>query len=35
MFIEHFGWLGSQKIAVNKEKVFALISMVIALILIY
>ena len=34
MVIEHFGWLGSQRTRVNKEKVFAVISMIIALILI-
>jgi len=35
MVIEHFGWLGSQRTRVNKEKVFAVISMIIALILIH
>lgn len=34
MVIEHFGWLGSIKAKINKEKIFALISMVISLILI-
>ncbi|KAB2331397.1 MULTISPECIES: DMT family transporter [Bacillaceae] len=34
MIIEHFGWLGSKKNRINKEKVFAVISMIIALILI-
>lgn len=34
MIIEHFGWLGSKKTGINKEKVFAVISMIIALILI-
>lgn len=34
MVIEHFGWLGSKKTRINKEKVFAVISMIIALILI-
>lgn len=34
MVIEHFGWLGSKKTRVNKEKIFAVISMIIALILI-
>ncbi|CCU56854.1 DMT family transporter [Bacillus subtilis] len=34
MIIEHFGWLGSKKTRVNKEKIFAVISMIIALILI-
>ena len=34
MFIEHFGWLGSKKKRINKEKIFAVISMIIALILI-
>ena len=34
MVIEHFGWLGSKKIRINKEKIFAVISMIIALILI-
>lgn len=35
MVVEHFGWLGIEKTKVNKEKVFAVIAMVIALILIY
>jgi bacterial/archaeal transporter family-2 protein len=34
MVIEHFGWLGSKKTRMNKEKIFAVISMIIALILI-
>jgi len=34
MVIEHFGWLGSKKNKINKEKLFAVISMIIALILI-
>nr|WP_318540882.1 DMT family transporter [Terribacillus saccharophilus] len=34
MIIEHFGWLGSKQTGINKEKIFAVISMVIALILI-
>ncbi|MBB3109636.1 transporter family-2 protein [Paenibacillus phyllosphaerae] len=34
MVIEHFGWLGSMKSKINKEKIFALIAMVISLILI-
>ncbi|CDQ41309.1 MULTISPECIES: DMT family transporter [Virgibacillus] len=34
MVIEHFGWLGIQQTKINKEKVFAVISMIIALILI-
>ena len=34
MVIEHFGWLGSKKTKINKEKIFAVISMIIALILI-
>ncbi|NMO97324.1 DMT family transporter [Paenibacillus lemnae] len=34
MVIEHFGWLGSKRTGINKEKVFAVVSMVIALILI-
>lgn len=34
MVIEHFGWLGSMKTRINKEKIFAVISMIIALILI-
>ncbi|ELS59880.1 hypothetical protein BSI_33960 [Bacillus inaquosorum KCTC 13429] len=35
MIIEHYGWLGSKKTRINKEKIFAVISMIIALILIY
>ncbi|WP_160724961.1 DMT family transporter [Bacillus sp. USDA818B3_A] len=35
MVIEHYGWLGSKQTRINKEKVFAVISMMIALILIY
>ncbi|MGJ9460659.1 DMT family transporter [Oceanobacillus sp. CF4.6] len=34
MVIEHFGWLRSRKARINKEKVLAIISMLIALILI-
>ncbi|MGG1247693.1 DMT family transporter [Bacillus spizizenii] len=34
MVIEHFGWLGSKQTRVNREKIFAVISMIIALILI-
>ncbi|WP_226577503.1 DMT family transporter [Halobacillus litoralis] len=34
MIIEHFGWLGSAASRINKEKVFAVLSMIIALILI-
>lgn len=34
MVVEHFGWLGSKKTRINKEKIFAVISMIIALILI-
>ena len=34
MVIEHYGWLGSQKSRINKEKIFAVISMVIALVLV-
>lgn len=34
MVIEHFGWLGSTKTRINKEKILAVISMIIALILI-
>ncbi|MCZ8538650.1 DMT family transporter [Paenisporosarcina quisquiliarum] len=34
MIIEHFGWLGSKKTRINKEKILAVISMVVALILI-
>jgi bacterial/archaeal transporter family-2 protein len=34
MVIEHNGWLGSKQTRINKEKVFAVISMIIALILI-
>ncbi|MFB0637211.1 DMT family transporter [Bacillus rugosus] len=34
MVIEHFGWLGSKKAKVNKEKIFAIVAMLIALILI-
>ncbi|WP_182102535.1 DMT family transporter [Niallia taxi] len=34
MIIEHFGWLGSKKTKINKEKIFAVLSMIIALILI-
>ena len=35
MVIEHYGWLGSKKIRINKEKIFAVLSMIIALILIH
>ncbi|PAK39979.1 DMT family transporter [Peribacillus simplex] len=34
MIIEHYGWLGSKKARINKEKIFAVISMIIALILV-
>ncbi|RAS75971.1 DMT family transporter [Priestia endophytica] len=34
MVIEHYGWLGSKKSRINKEKIFAIVSMLIALILI-
>ena len=34
MIIEHYGWLGSKKARMNKEKIFAVISMIIALILV-
>lgn len=34
MVIEHYGWLGIKQTKINKEKIFAVISMVIALILI-
>lgn len=34
MIIEHFGWLGSKKTRINKEKILAVISMIVALILI-
>jgi len=34
MVIEHYDWLGSKQTRINKEKVFAVISMCIALILI-
>jgi Uncharacterized protein conserved in bacteria len=34
MIIEHYGWLGTPPTPVNKEKIFAVLSMVIALILI-
>jgi len=34
MFIEHFGWLGSKKKRINKEKIFAVISMIIEVLLI-
>ena len=34
MVIEHYGWLGSKKAKINKEKILAVISMVIALILV-
>lgn len=34
MVIEHFGWLGSKKTRINKEKIMAVISMIIALILV-
>lgn len=35
MIIEHNGWLGSKKTKINKEKILAVVFMVIALILIY
>ncbi|GAA0341475.1 DMT family transporter [Oceanobacillus oncorhynchi subsp. oncorhynchi] len=34
MVIEHYGWFGIKQTKINKEKVFAVISMLIALILI-
>lgn len=34
MVIEHFGWLGSTKTTINREKIYAVISMMIALILV-
>ncbi|MFG6147419.1 DMT family transporter [Halobacillus sp. B23F22_1] len=34
MIIEHYGWLGSARSSINKEKIFAVISMIIALILV-
>jgi transporter family-2 protein len=34
MVIEHYGWLGSKKTRINKEKIMAVISMIIALILV-
>lgn len=34
MVIEHYGWLGSKKTKINKEKILAVISMMIALILV-
>jgi bacterial/archaeal transporter family-2 protein len=34
MVIEHYGWLGSKKAKINKEKIYAVISMIIALILV-
>ncbi|MFD1066826.1 DMT family transporter [Oceanobacillus locisalsi] len=34
MVIEHFGWFGIKQTRINKEKVFAVISMIFALILI-
>ena len=34
MVIEHYGWLGSRKSRINKEKIFAVVSMMIALIFI-
>lgn len=35
MAIEHYGWLGSKKSRINKEKILAVISMIIALVLVY
>ncbi|ARK32556.1 DMT family transporter [Halalkalibacter krulwichiae] len=35
MVIEHYGWLGSKKSGINKEKILAVISMIIALVLVY
>jgi len=35
MIIEHFGWLGSSKIKINKERVMAIVCMGIALVLIF
>ncbi|GGO04523.1 DMT family transporter [Saccharibacillus kuerlensis] len=34
MVIEHYGWLGSERTGVNKEKVLAVLSMTVALLLI-
>jgi len=34
MVIEHNGWLGSKKTKINREKIYAVISMIIALILV-
>lgn len=34
MVIEHFGWLGTNKVKINREKILAVISMMIALILV-
>lgn len=34
MVIEHYGWLGSNVSKINKEKIFAIISMIIALVLV-
>lgn len=34
MVIEHYGRLGSKKLRINKEKIFAIVSILIALILI-
>ncbi|MBM7702885.1 DMT family transporter [Metabacillus iocasae] len=35
MLIEHFGWLGSSKVKVDKYRILALASMAVALILIF
>lgn len=35
MAIELYGWLGSKKSRINKEKILAIISMIIALVLVY
>ncbi|PPA69604.1 DMT family transporter [Jeotgalibacillus proteolyticus] len=35
IIIEHYGWLGSQVAKINKEKILAVISMIIALVLVY
>ncbi|MCM3588930.1 DMT family transporter [Mesobacillus maritimus] len=34
MVIEHYGWLGSKNSRINKEKMFAVLSMIIALVLV-
>ncbi|MEK4974724.1 DMT family transporter [Niallia sp. FSL R7-0648] len=35
MVIEHYGWLGSKEAKINKEKIFSVVSMTIALFLIF